>query len=150
LLIGMLSTHFRHPYHPPTRHLRIMELYGDFAGEAVARHLGVPASDGPADAMGRAVISSLLEPGDSRGSSATGPPGPGGRDGGQAHLRASDDEVMSGFARDVVNRLFSAGLSLESARSIITDCPAATRVAAATREIDQAIRDIRTFIFSSD
>lgn len=43
-----------------------------------------------------------------------------------------------------MNRLFSAGLSLESARSIIGDGPACGRVAAAVSELDQTILDIRT------
>jgi GAF domain-containing protein len=47
-LIGMVPTHFRRPYRPPARDLRIMELYGDFAGEAVARHLGSRPVTGPA------------------------------------------------------------------------------------------------------
>jgi hypothetical protein len=40
-----------------------MELYGDFAGETVARRLGVPAGDGLGDPVGRPVIASLLDPG---------------------------------------------------------------------------------------
>jgi len=35
-LIGMVSTHFRRPDHPSARDLRVMELYADFAGEAVS------------------------------------------------------------------------------------------------------------------
>ncbi len=145
--IGIVSTHFRHPYHPPARDLRIMELYGDFAGEAVARLLGMPAGDGPTDAIGRAVISSLLDPGDHQQPSATVASGLDGRDRRHALLPTSLDEVAFRFAGDVVNRLFSAGLSLESARSIVREGPAADRLATATREIDQAIRDIRTVIF---
>ena len=38
-LIGAISTYFRRPHHPSGRDLRIMELYGNVAGEAVARHL---------------------------------------------------------------------------------------------------------------
>jgi hypothetical protein len=146
-LIGIVSTHFRHPYHPPARDLRIMELYGDFAGEAVARHLGLPASDVPADAIGRAVISSLLDPGDHQETSMTAVSRLDGHDNRHVLLPTSLDEVAFRFAGDVVNRLFSAGLSLESARSVVQDGPAADRLAAATREIDQAIRDIRAIIF---
>jgi hypothetical protein len=46
-LIGMVSTHFQRPRRPSYRDLRIMELYADFAGEALIRRLGrppVPAS----------------------------------------------------------------------------------------------------------
>ena len=46
-LIGMVSTHFRRPHRPAGTDLQIMELYGDFAGEALAWYLGAPAGDGP-------------------------------------------------------------------------------------------------------
>jgi GAF domain len=75
-LIGMISTHFRRPYRPPGRDLRIMELYSDFAGEAVARHLGVPAGDSAGDLVGRAAISALLNPGDHQGPTVSALPGP--------------------------------------------------------------------------
>src|SRR4051794_28159124 len=52
-------------------------------------------------------------------------------------------EAMSEFASYVVNRLFSVGLSLDSAHSIVGDGPAGDRVAVATDEVDQLIRDIR-------
>jgi signal transduction histidine kinase len=55
---------------------------------------------------------------------------------------------MSRFAEDVVHRLFSIGLSLESARSIVGKGPADDRLAAATGELDRAIREIRTTVFS--
>jgi hypothetical protein len=59
-LIGMVSTHYQRPYRPPDRDLRIMELYADFAGEAVSRLLG--ASRDPGDPVGRALITALLDP----------------------------------------------------------------------------------------
>ena len=40
-LVGMVSTHFQRLHRPSDRDLRIMELYADFAGEAVTRHLGL-------------------------------------------------------------------------------------------------------------
>jgi hypothetical protein len=55
---------------------------------------------------------------------------------------------MSRFAADIVNRLFSIGLRLESARSIVTKGPAVDRIAAATDEVDRVIRDIRTAVFT--
>ncbi len=39
-LVGIVSTHFRCPGQPSARDLRILELFGDLAGEAVARQLG--------------------------------------------------------------------------------------------------------------
>jgi hypothetical protein len=60
---------------------------------------------------------------------------------------ASVDDAMSRFAGYVVNRLFSVGLNLESARSIVGEGPAGDRVAAATGEVDRLIRDVRTVLF---
>ena len=61
-LIGMASTHFQRPHRPSDRDLRIMELYADFAGEALTAHLGRPSGDGPADPVGRAMVTALLDP----------------------------------------------------------------------------------------
>ncbi len=61
-LVGMVSTHFQRLHHPSDRDLRIMELYADFAGEAVTRHLGRPSGEDPADPVGRAMVSALLDP----------------------------------------------------------------------------------------
>ena len=62
---------------------------------------------------------------------------------------AAEQSTMSELAGYIVNRLFSVGLSLESARSIVGTGPAADRIAAATGEVDQLIRYIRTTLFSS-
>ena len=144
----MVSTHFARPYRPPGRDLRIMELYGDVAGEAIARRLGVPAADGLGDPVGQAVITALLDPGDGQPPDPALLAGPGGREGRLARQPTSLEEVMPEFAAEVVNRLFSVGLSLESAHSIVGEGPAGDRVAAATGEIDRMIRDIRTIMFS--
>jgi hypothetical protein len=60
-LIGTVSTHFQRPHRPSDRDLRVMELYADFAGDAVARHLGMPSEHDPGDPVGRAVISARLD-----------------------------------------------------------------------------------------
>ena len=39
-LIGVVSTHFQRPHRPSDRDLRIMELYADFAGEALTAQAG--------------------------------------------------------------------------------------------------------------
>ena len=77
-------------------------------------------------------------------------PGPGEGLGRREHgplSAASLEDTMSQFAEYVVNRLFSVGLSLESAPSIVGEGPAGDRVAAATGEVDRMIRDIRTITF---
>ena len=81
----------------------------------------------------------------------TAPAGPGdGRDGserGPGREEAFLGDTMCQFAGYMVNRLFSVGLSLESARSIVGEGLAGDRVAAATDEVDGMIRDIRTTMF---
>ena len=151
-LIGMVSTHYRRPHRPSGTDLQIMELYADFAGEAIARRLDAPVGDGLGDPIGRAVISALLDPGNDQARDLTALPGPtdqpGGRERRLADRSASPEEAMSRFAGDVVHRLFSIGLSLESARSIVGKGSADDRLAAATDELDRAIREIRTTVFS--
>jgi hypothetical protein len=39
-LVGMVSTHFQRPHRPSDRGLRVMELFADFADEALTAHLG--------------------------------------------------------------------------------------------------------------
>ena len=93
-LVGVVSTHFRRPHPPPALDLRIMELYADIAGAAIAAHLGAPGDHG------------------------------------------SDD------------RLFSIGMSLDSAHSIVRNGPAGDRVAGATDEVDRLVREIRDYVFA--
>lgn len=151
-LIGMVSTHHRNPHRPSGTDLQIMQLYGDFAGELLARQLGTPAGEDPDDPIGRAVLSALLAPADGQAAGLTVPPGPADRGGGRerplAHGPASADDTMSRFAADIVHRLFSIGLRLESARGIVTKGPAGDRIAAATDELDRTIRYIRTTVFT--
>ena len=68
-LIGMVSTHFRRPYRPADRELRIMEIYSDLAGEAVTQRLGISRQHDPGDPL----ISALLHGGHARQASASVP-----------------------------------------------------------------------------
>ena len=47
-LTGMVPTRLRRPHRPSDLDLRIMELYADFAGEALTRHVGGPQVTVPA------------------------------------------------------------------------------------------------------
>jgi GAF domain len=150
-LIGVVSTHFRRPHRPSGTDLQVMELYADYAGEALARHLSAPAGGDLGDPVGRAMLSALLGPGTGQAPDAAVRPGPGDGHGEPerrpAHQPASRDETMSQFAGDIVHRLFSIGLSLDSARGIAADGPAGDRIAAVTGELDRLIRDIRAIVF---
>ncbi len=64
-LVGMVSTHFQRPHRASGRDLRILQLYGDLAGAAAARHLGISSEHGPGDPVGRAVTSGLTGQGPS-------------------------------------------------------------------------------------
>lgn len=63
-------------------------------------------------------------------------------------LAASDIGIGADFATAVVNRLFEAGLALESAASMLEGPPAAAVVRAA-ENIDQLVRRIRSALFES-
>ncbi len=149
-LVGVVSTYYRRPQRPPETDLWIMELYGDFAGQAIATHLGAAHDGGPGGPVSQAVISALLGPGDGQREAvlAAAPASPDGQEYHPAWRAAFREDAMTQFANEVVYRLFSVGLSLESARSIVGEGPAADRVAAATREVDRLIHDIRTILFS--
>jgi hypothetical protein len=151
-VVGMISTHFPSPYRPPDLDLQIVELYADFVGKMIAAGLGTPDGDRLDDPIGRAVVAALLGPGDDGEPSVTAPSGPAdGQDDGEpgpVREEAILARTIDQFAGQVVNRLFSVGLRLESAHSIVGKGPAGDRVAAATDEVDRMIRDIRTMMFS--
>jgi len=58
-LIGMVSTHFQRPHRPSDQELRVIGLFSDVAGEALASQLG--AAHG-LDPIGRALVTALLAP----------------------------------------------------------------------------------------
>ncbi len=60
----------------------------------------------------------------------------------------ASQDAMSEFAHHIVNRLFSIGLSLDSAHSIVGNGPAGDRVAAATDQVDRLIREVRDHVFA--
>jgi signal transduction histidine kinase len=69
----------------------------------------------------------------------------------QAIRRTDVTEDRDRIARDlhdhVIQRVFAAGLSLQSALPNITDAVAAKRVRSAVEQLDETVRDIRTTIF---
>ncbi len=69
----------------------------------------------------------------------------------QAIRRTDVTEDRERIARDlhdhVIQRVFAAGLSLQSALLRIDDAEAATRVRSAVEQLDETVRDIRTTIF---
>jgi Histidine kinase len=57
------------------------------------------------------------------------------------------DRIAGGMNDVVVHRLFSAGLSLETALGLMGDHPGAGKVLDAIGELDLAIRDFRNVLF---
>lgn len=104
----------------------MMGLYGNLAGEALARYLS-PAHDVGALGLGE--------------NGADGP-----RSGLRDELTLAET-VLAEFAGEIVQRLFAAGLHLASARAVIGDGPVRDRVAACADELDSAIVDIRATVF---
>jgi hypothetical protein len=61
---------------------------------------------------------------------------------------AAPADAMPELVGFIVNGLFSIGLSLESARSMVGAGPAGDRIAAATGMVDRLIREIRQRVFA--
>ena len=59
------------------------------------------------------------------------------------------DRIAAGMNDVVVHRLFSAGLSLETALGLMGDQPGTAKVKDAIGELDLAIRDFRNVLFRS-
>jgi hypothetical protein len=57
------------------------------------------------------------------------------------------DRIAGGMNDIVINRLFSAGLCLETALGLMGDHPGAAKVQDAIGELDLAIRDFRNVLF---
>jgi GAF domain-containing protein len=62
-VVGMVSTHFRAPNCPSDRELHTLRLYADLAGAAISHMMGSLQGDDPAEVIGRAVLSTLLDRG---------------------------------------------------------------------------------------
>jgi hypothetical protein len=120
-IIGMISTHGSQPGRPADRDLRIMELYGRLAGEAIARHL-----DGAPTHRDRPAL---------RLPDATALPWPD---------HPSIDPYLRYVLSDTINRIFSAGLNLAGTLQLVDqDDLVARRVQAGLDELDEAIRQIQ-------
>jgi signal transduction histidine kinase len=76
------------------------------------------------------------------------PPGRAGDPAEATLLLMQDRDRIAGAMNDlVVHRLFSAGLSLETALGLLDGHPGAEKVLEAIGELDQAIRDLRNVLF---
>jgi signal transduction histidine kinase len=99
---------------------------------------GVPFCSGAMPELDEASIRPTRDP----------PPGRAGDWAEAALLLAQDrDRIAAGMNDLVMHRLFSAGLSLETALGLIGDHPGAGKVREAISELDLAIRDIRNVVF---
>ena len=64
-----------------------------------------------------------------------------------SRLAEDRDRIAASMNDIVVSRLFAAGLSLETALSLMGNHPAAGRIKEAIGELDLAIRDFRDVVF---
>ena len=64
-----------------------------------------------------------------------------------ARLAEDRDRIASGMNDLLVHRLFSAGLSLQTALGMLGDHPAIGRIWDAVNDLDLAIRDVRSILF---
>ena len=62
-------------------------------------------------------------------------------------LAQDRDRIAIGMNDIVVHRLFSAGLSLQTALELVGNHPAAAKIQEAVGELDLAIRDFRNVLF---
>ncbi len=62
-------------------------------------------------------------------------------------LARDRDRIAENLNDVVVRRLFSAGLTLETALGLIGDHPGARKVQQAIDQLDLAIRDVRNVVF---
>lgn len=119
-MIGMISTHTSQAGWPSARDLQIMEIYGQLAGEAIARHLGCASADGDrGDPRHDGAVPAWLE-----------------------LDQAAADPHMIQIMSDTINRISSVGLSLAGALKLITNDLAAQRVQIGIDELDEAIQSI--------
>ena len=118
-LVGVVSTHFRHPGGPQGRELRHMDLYGKLAGEAIARHLRrSPAGEAPRPAAGA-----------------------------QHDTPPQAVSAPAALAGEAVQRIFAAGLNLADAQAILGQGAAGDLLAVAVDDLDHAVRDIRAMMY---
>ncbi|WP_196054701.1 GAF domain-containing protein [Nocardia aurantiaca] len=152
-LIGMVSTHTRRPHRMTDLEPAVMQLFGDVAGEAIAQRLR-PESD--TDRIGMALVTALLRPGaydDAGGPNGQAPQLIRWPDGDpfetlRESLLAQPQITLSEFAGDIINRLFSVGLTLSGVRSLIHERVAGARLDSAVADLDETIRRIGRDIFS--
>ncbi|MFI9504732.1 GAF domain-containing protein [Nocardia sp. NPDC052566] len=153
-VVAMVSTHFRQPHRPSDEDLRLLRLYGDFAGEAIARSMG--GGNGVFDPIGRAMVSALLAPHRPELSTAT-PEQAGSADGQARTPHTFDPErdltgPQAAFATasdQLVRHLFDVGLQLHTLQAVFdqsTATPenlraASDAIAGVLEDLDMLTRD---------
>lgn len=149
-LVGVVSVHWRARRHPSPAGLRLMELFADYCGERLATMLAPTAGEAE-DTVGpvaRAMIDAVLGPPPWPG--PAGAPAPGSvditaaRSGAFAGIVPSDR--VATLADLVVTGLFSAELELDAARSLTPEGPLASRIGAATNELENLVAEVRRVV----
>lgn len=144
--IGVVSTHWRRPHRPSTEELCLVDLLAGFSADQLTRRLGVVSDADPAvvpegaiEAAVRAIIVPLLTTPEGMGEEIR-------RARGDTIAPAALAEQFRTFADQVVRGLLAAALTLDSARSVVPDGPAADRLSAASQVIDRMLQQVRDFM----
>lgn len=149
--IGVLSTLWRRPHRPSPEDMSLLDLFAGFAGDQLTRFLRmVPAAadphaipDGAIEAVARAVIAPLLTPPEPLDAEVRQARATHGLD---ATAPAPLVDGLPAFTEQIVSGLLAAALTLDSAKSMVPDGPAAERLSAASEVIDRMLHQVRSFM----
>ncbi|MBU3062578.1 GAF domain-containing protein [Nocardia sp. NEAU-G5] len=119
-VVGIVSTHFPRPHRPTPADLQILQLFADYAGDAISRSLGPPAETPPRNH--HALPSTAVSP----------------------------ETIGMGteLAGSVVDHLLTA-LHLTGLRRLVGEGAASARLQAAVDTLDRAIHDIENHTLST-
>jgi len=151
-IVGVVSVHWRRRRHPSPRELRLLLLFADYTGERLAALLTTASGGTPATSVigpvARAMVDALLDPPPSlaapAGPAADARPLP--RTGAFTGVLPADP--VAALADLVVTGLFTAELELDAARSLVADGPAASRIEAATRALEDLVSAVRRTVLA--
>lgn len=146
-MVGVFSTHWRDPGEQPMASLRVLQLYGDFAGERLGQLLmrREPPTDDVLSTMTRAVMDALLDPWSSWTNTDTDTDTDtvmAVRRPGQIEQELLSDPLAH-LADVVVTGLFTALLEIDAAQSLAVDEPTAGRLQMASQTLTALLLDVR-------
>lgn len=122
-VVGIVSTHFPHPQRPTPADMQILQLFADYAGDAISRSLGTPAET---PVRNHHALPSAAVP-----------------------TETNLTDIGTELAGSVVDQLLTAGLHLSGLRRLVGEGAASARLQAAVDTLDRAIHDIENHTLSA-